>query len=401
MKISELRKKLSELGLPTSGNKTELANRLNDFSQHIGIAQTSTEDDLSVANMGDDEFVAESIDEGGFRSDTPFSVHRNPVIEESPICLGEFVKEFRQFKQEMMGLKSKVDIMAAEGYRIANSSGNDQADLIVENSRLRETNDELRSEVRKLEQERKSLLLALRLVSESVSKENPMPGLSSNQSSSNQPSAQPQGNANSLHANSENASVNAINTNIYGDSRQDKRTDSDQRNSQEYHINKPVTVIVGDSMVKNVRGWDLSNQKNKVIVKSFSGATTEDMEDYLKPILRKEPQNLILHVGTNDLKAMEPAHLSNSIESLAINIEENSPNTSVSISALLPRKDPQLSKNISLINNSLKSICCQHYWNFIEHRNIKKNHLNRGGVHLSKAGSDLLTNNFKLHISND
>ena len=31
MKIAELRKKLSELGLPTSGNKTELANRLNDF----------------------------------------------------------------------------------------------------------------------------------------------------------------------------------------------------------------------------------------------------------------------------------------------------------------------------------------------------------------------------------
>ena len=168
-----------------------------------------------------------------------------------------------------------------------------------------------------------------------------------------------------------------------------------------------MTVIVGDSMVKNVRGWDLSNQKNKVIVKSFSGATTEDMEDYLKPILRKEPKNLILYVGTNDLKAMEPAHLSNSIESLAINIEENSPNTSVSISALLRRKivltyfTYYVSKNISLINNSLKSICCQHSWNFIEHRDIKKNHLNRGGVHLSKTGSDLLTNNFKLHISND
>ena len=76
--------------------KTELANRLNDFSH-------------------DDEFVAESIDEGGFRSDTLFSGHLNPIIVESPICLCEFVKEFGQFKQEMMDLKSKVDIMAAEG----------------------------------------------------------------------------------------------------------------------------------------------------------------------------------------------------------------------------------------------------------------------------------------------
>ena len=62
-----------------------------------------------------DQFVAESIDEGGFRSDTLFSGHLNPIIGESPICLGEFVKEFGQFKQEMMDLESKVYIMAAEG----------------------------------------------------------------------------------------------------------------------------------------------------------------------------------------------------------------------------------------------------------------------------------------------
>lgn len=99
--------------------------------------------------------------------------------------------------------------MVAEGNGIANSFGNDQADLIVENSRLRETNEELKSEVRKLEQERKSLLLALRLVSESVSKETPLPGLSSNQSSSNQSSAQ--GSANGLNANSENTSVSKHN----------------------------------------------------------------------------------------------------------------------------------------------------------------------------------------------
>lgn len=66
-------------------------------------------DDLSAANVGNDEFVAESIAENNkFRSDSPFFVHRNQVVEESPICLGEFVKEFRQFKQEMTGLKSKL-----------------------------------------------------------------------------------------------------------------------------------------------------------------------------------------------------------------------------------------------------------------------------------------------------
>jgi hypothetical protein len=112
---------------------------------------------------------------------------------------------------------------------------------------------------------------------------------------------------------------------------------------------------------------------------------------------------MILHVGTNDLRSIGPAELAKSIQSLAINIEENSPNTSVSISAILPRKESQISKNATLVNNSLKLICSQHHWNFIEHKNIKQTHLNRGGIHLSKgkAGSDILANNFKFHINNE
>ena len=47
---------------------------------------------------------------------------------------------------------------------------------------------------------------------------------------------------------------------------------------------KPVTVIAGDSIFQNIRGWSLS-KTNKVVVKPFPGATIEAMEDYLKPIL--------------------------------------------------------------------------------------------------------------------
>ena len=35
------------------------------------------------------------------------------------------------------------------------------------------------------------------------------------------------------------------------------------------------------------------------VVKLFPGATVEDMEDFIKPITRKSPDKLILHVGTN------------------------------------------------------------------------------------------------------
>ena len=52
-------------------------------------------------------------------------------------------------------------------------------------------------------------------------------------------------------------------------------------------VKKPVTVNADDSMIQQVRGWELSSSE-KVVVKSFSGASTEDMEDYLKPLLRKD-----------------------------------------------------------------------------------------------------------------
>ena len=42
-------------------------------------------------------------------------------------------------------------------------------------------------------------------------------------------------------------------------------------------------------------------KKGRVVkVRSFAGATIEDMYDYLKPILKKCPDNIILHVGTNN-----------------------------------------------------------------------------------------------------
>ena len=163
---------------------------------------------------------------------------------------------------------------------------------------------------------------------------------------------------------------------------------------------KPITVIAGDSMVQNIRGWDLSDS-HKVVVKHFSGATTEDMDDYLKPILRKRPDNLILHCGTNDLKSLVPTEICEAIKSLAQKIESTSPNTTISLSAIITRKDSELSTNISHVNNSLQQLCHINHWSYIDHRNIKKNHLNRGGLHLNMSGNEIFSNNFKRHINQD
>ena len=56
-------------------------------------------------------------------------------------------------------------------------------------------------------------------------------------------------------------------------------------------------------MVKDIYGWELSCNYEKVVVKQFSGLTTEDMMKYIKPLLKCNPDRFIIHVGTNDLRS--------------------------------------------------------------------------------------------------
>ena len=157
-----------------------------------------------------------------------------------------------------------------------------------------------------------------------------------------------------------------------------------------------VTVIAGDSIIQNIRGWSLS-KTNKVVVKPFPDARTEDMEDFIKPILRKDPENIIIHAGTNDVNSKEPRLTAGGIVNLALKIEGDAPNTNIAIQGLVSRADDKKGK-VSSVNKILKKFCHQNHWNFIEHNNVNLTHLNRGGLHLSKSGTALLAENFCKYI---
>ena len=145
-----------------------------------------------------------------------------------------------------------------------------------------------------------------------------------------------------------------------------------------------------------MRGWSLS-KTNKVVVKPFPGSTTGDMEDFIKCILRKDPENIIIHVGTNDVNSKEPRLTAEGIVNLALQIEGDAANTNIAISGLDSRADDKEGK-VSSVNKILKKFCHQNHWNFIEHNNVNLTHLNRGGLHLSKSGTALLAENFCKYI---
>ena len=64
-----------------------------------------------------------------------------------------------------------------------------------------------------------------------------------------------------------------------------------------------TTVIACDSIIIGIRDEHLSGKYGVVKVRNFPGATTEDMQHDLLPILERNPCRLILHVGTNDAES--------------------------------------------------------------------------------------------------
>ena len=82
-------------------------------------------------------------------------------------------------------------------------------------------------------------------------------------------------------------------------------SDRNNTNMQENRVHNVIqqwpngtTLITGSSILLGVEESRLKKYKAKV--RAFPGATVDDMFDYLLPLLKKIPTNIILHIGSND-----------------------------------------------------------------------------------------------------
>ena len=95
-------------------------------------------------------------------------------------------------------------------------------------------------------------------------------------------------------------------------------------------------------MVKDIKGWKMSNCTRKVVVKHFSGAKTKDMKSYVIPTVEQKPD--IVHTRTNDLRTIDtPEEISMGILNLAMTCKTDI--NSVFISGIVPRSD-KLKRNL-------------------------------------------------------
>ena len=125
---------------------------------------------------------------------------------------------------------------------------------------------------------------------------------------------------------------------------------------------------------------------------TFPGATTECMKDYVKPTMKYNPDFVILHTGTNDLKSNKSSEeISNDIIKLALDIKTDQ--NDIVVSGILARNDDM--KKVKEVNNFLKIKRSTYGLAFLNNLNIvPKKHLNGSGVHINYNRTVALGNNF-------
>ena len=70
---------------------------------------------------------------------------------------------------------------------------------------------------------------------------------------------------------------------------------------------------------------------------SFPGASCDDMENFLIPLINRRPNQILLHVGTNDLTSGTPKEVAHRISNLTGVI--TSRNIKCTVSSVIRRED--------------------------------------------------------------
>ena len=148
--------------------------------------------------------------------------------------------------------------------------------------------------------------------------------------------------------------------------------------------------IIGDGILKHVQGYEISKslENCKTYVKPLSGAKIRDMQDYVKPALQENPDQIVVHFGINDLASNKrPEQIAESIIGVATSLKSDT--CDVLVSRRTVRSDDHR-KKVAEVNRVLKELCEEKNLYYINHdKKITVKHLNRSKLHLNKKGTSI------------
>ena len=130
-----------------------------------------------------------------------------------------------------------------------------------------------------------------------------------------------------------------------------------------------------------------------------SGASSEDVVDFIKPYLRKKPDAFILHCGTIDLT--KSVDMIKSLEEIILTAKTESEGTELVISELVTRRDkPGMIRKVADLNSRIKDFCRNQQIKFIDINNLNAACLAAKKLHLNKRVNSYLADNFSKQLAN-
>ena len=126
------------------------------------------------------------------------------------------------------------------------------------------------------------------------------------------------------------------------------------------------------------------SKDHNVKVRPQPRCKTEDIEDHFKPILRKNPDAITIHSGTNDAKN-DKTPKKKKKKKVIKQIEYTNPEIQVIISGLIHREDREINDETASISNQLESYCCSKSVLFVNNDNMKLSCLAKDKLHLNKT----------------
>ena len=241
--------------------RADLVNLACTVNSNDSVTPESVEQDGVEASRSSDE---EGDDDDNTMTYQPPTINLDSSILEGPYA-SYFNIQITNIKDELKTIKSLLNCLSTPQTIV------DTSESVI--NKLRQENDSLRELIAEKErsnglvEERESLKLVVKLLSKDLYYK----------SSDSISLPKENGNGN-IHVVDDTTSTPSIPT--------------------ESLTSAKTTVILGDSIIQNLQGCKLGKETNqRVVVKSFSGATTQDMKSYIQPTIDNAPDRICLHIG--------------------------------------------------------------------------------------------------------
>ena len=131
------------------------------------------------------------------------------------------------------------------------------------------------------------------------------------------------------------------------------------------------------------------HKRGMLLYQIIQGATSEDIIQKIKPVIKKKPDLIIIHIGTNDVTKNVDTIIN--LQTIINRVKKKSATTEIVISSILQRHDrPSIENKVTTLNQDIKTLCDENLIRYL--CNVNESCLAKGKLHPNKKGNSYLAN---------